>query len=826
MRHPLRFSVWLISVLFALGLLAWSNAPRWRHAQFVAALGDQPSGATANARPRLVVPEHINESYQWLLQTRQMFERHELRVRHIDYENAPFGRDVATASPYRWWLGLLAWTEHQLKGVPIEQAIERAALLSDPLLQALLLVATAALVGWQFGSIAGTFVALMMALLFPFSAAFLPATPDDAGLIATMSLWSVLLLAVGLSHASRTFTQRTGPKSETGGGSTDIAPAASQSETGATKSGRRWFMLAGVVGGVALWLSPGHEIPVLGGVALGAVLAAWFRRSATPGTAPAPLPWRAWAVAGAVTTLIAYLLEYFPDHLGGWQFRAMHPLHGLAWLGLGELLAQIAGWIESRRVTWSGGRAILFVGALLALAALPVGMWKLHDVGFLHAELWDLRLTKLPGSPVQPSFGAWLRQNPDSLAVTAVLLPWLMLLPVLGFTLRASTPVPTRTLLAIALGAFMCSAPFALRQIAWFTAVNALLIPLGVGLVLATTGDAARWMWTAGVAILCLPGVFIGAPRRALENPDAPTQPEVFALIERDMAAWLALHAPGGHAVFVAPPSETTALSYYGGGDGIATLSWQNKDGLEAAVRILSASTPEEAKALIDRRHITHIIMPSWDPYLDVYARMGMGQLDGTFINRLHQWKVPTWLRPVPYVLPVIHGFEQQAVTLFEVVDEQSDPIALSRTAEYFLELGRLPEAAGVGQLLRRYPADMNAWIARAEVEAATGDEAALAKSMNVLLPYANAKRDRSLPWDLRVGLAVLLARTKHVDQAKAQVQRCVNEANEARLRALATGSLYRLLVLSRAYNLPLKDAALHELALQLLPADARKRLE
>lgn len=772
------------------------------------------------------MPEHINESYQWLLQTRQMFDRHEWRVRHIDYENAPFGRDVATASPYRWWLGLLAWGDHQLTGVPIERAIERAALLSDPLLQGLLLVATATLVAWQFGAAAGALVALAMALLFPFSAAFLPAAPDDAGLIATMSLWSVLLLAAGLSRDSRRPDERTAPTGASERDRAVLPPGVGGAEPGRPLSERRWFILAGVVGGVALWLSPGHEIPVLAGVALGAVLAAWFRRGATPEAGPAPLPWRAWAVAGAVTTLIAYLLEYFPDHLGAWQFRAVHPLHGLAWLGLGELLAQLTGWIESRRVTWTGRRVILGVGALLALAALPVGMWKLHDVGFLHAELWDFRLTKLPGSPVQPSFGAWLRQNPDSLAVTAVLLPWLMLVPVIGFMLRARTPTATRTLLAVALGAFVCSAPFAIRQIAWFTAVNALLIPLGIGLVLATAANAARWLWTAGLAILCIPGVFVAAPRRVLEPPEAPTQPEVFALLERDMAAWLALHAPGGQAVFVAPPSETTALSYYGGGNGIATLSWQNKDGLEAAVRILSASTPEEAKALIERRHITHIIMPSWDPYLDVYARMGMGQLDGTFINRLHQWKVPTWLRPVPYVLPVIHGFEQQAVTLFEVVDEQSDPIALSRTAEYFLELGRLPEAAGVGQLLRRYPADMNAWIARAEVEAATGDEAALAKSMNVLLPYVNAKRDRALPWDLRVGLAVLLARTKHVDQAKAQVQRCVNEANEARLRALATGSLYRLLVLSRAYSLPLKDPALHDVALQLLPAEARSRLE
>jgi hypothetical protein len=202
-----------------------------------------------------------------------------------------------------------------------------------------------------------------------------------------------------------------------------------------------------------------------------------------------------------------------------------------------------------------------------------------------------------------------------------------------------------------------------------------------------------------------------------------------------------------------------------------------------------------------------------------------MGQLDGTFLNRLHQWRVPTWLRPVPYALPVIHGLEQQSVTLFEFVEEQSDPIALSRTAEYFIELGRLEQATSIGQHLRRYPADMNAWIARAEVETATGDDAALAKSLNVLLPYLSAKRDRSLPWDLRVGLAVVLARSKHTEQARQQIQRCVTDVNEARLRSLPTGALYRLLVLCRAYDISITDPKLHELALALLPAEARGRI-
>jgi hypothetical protein len=94
-----------------------------------------------------------------------------------------------------------------------------------------------------------------------------------------------------------------------------------------------------------------------------------------------------------------------------------------------------------------------------------------------------------------------------------------------------------------------------------------------------------------------------------------------------------------------------------------------------------------------------------------------------------------------------------------------------------------------------------------------------------VLLPYLQAKRDRALPWDLRIGLAVVLTRTKHPDLAKQQIQRCVTDATEQRIRSLPTAALYRLLVLARVYDAPIKDAKLAELARSLLPPEARARL-
>jgi hypothetical protein len=314
-------------------------------------------------------------------------------------------------------------------------------------------------------------------------------------------------------------------------------------------------------------------------------------------------------------------------------------------------------------------------------------------------------------------------------------------------------------------------------------------------------------------------------PRQQTGIESGVNQAEFYGLIERDLARWLALHAGAKDPVVLAPHNETVTLYYYGGLRGLATLGWENRDGLGAAVRIVSASTPEEAKELIERRKITHIVMPSWDSYLDLYARIGMGKLDGTFLNNLDNWKLPPWLRPVPYQLPAIPGFEGQAVTILEVVEDQDDAAALSRVAEYFVEMNRPEVAASVAQALRRFPADLGALVARAQVELARGEMENFTRTVELLRPRLSVTATRHLPWDRRVSLAVVLARGKNMDAAREQVQRCLADVDEAKLRSLTTLSLYRLQVLEKAFGLAIADPRLQELSRNLLPADLRGRL-
>jgi hypothetical protein len=175
--------------------------------------------------------------------------------------------------------------------------------------------------------------------------------------------------------------------------------------------------------------------------------------------------------------------------------------------------------------------------------------------------------------------------------------------------------------------------------------------------------------------------------------------------------------------------------------------------------------------------------------------------------------------------MPVDGGLQGQSVVVLQVVDPQSPAAAAGRLAEYLVETGDLEGAAAASERLRRFPGDVGALAARAQVLSARGDAAALAPTMQDLLARLSSKGDRYLPWDRRVSLAVVLARAQQFDLSREQVRRCVADASEARLRSLSTGSLFDLLVLSRSFRVEFADPGLRDLALDLLPGDLRSRL-
>jgi hypothetical protein len=805
---------YLIVSSAALAFLVWINAARIERLDAISALGgwsdrstDAPTAA-ASTPPHeeigngLIVPEHLIPSYHWLAQTQQMLQRHDWRIRRIDYENAPRGRDVYSPSPYRWWLGVIAWTDHALTGRAAARCVEQAARWTDPLLHVLFLLGGALLVGRRFGAIPATVFSIGCVGLYPFATIFLPGAPDDYGLSLICAVASVLLLPVGVRSAADSSAHDRSP--------------------------RLWFILAGVAGGLGLWLKVSLEVPVLIGVSVGGLLAAFSHRRAdprSPDLQPAELPWRAWAWSGALTSLAAYLLEYAPSYLGGWHLTTIHPLHSLAWLGAGELLTQANACVQVEAFRPRLPQLAKLAVALVAVAALPVAAWKMQGAESFPPDPAALRLSRLPDSAIAQDFGHWIVREAGTLPVVATVLPLALLVGAGWIFFRPPLNRLERIRLSIACGPVAVALIFATRQLIWWNALDGLLLVL---LVVATASWADAFLRRAlgfvGAIIACLlPGWWLVA-RSSLRASAAPTQSEVYALVERDLAAYLAARTEPS-AVILAPPNESTALCYYSGFRGIGSLSLENKDGVSAAVRILSASTAQEAKELIDQRGITHLVLLSWDSYFDDYARSGTGQIEGTFRQLLQFSTLPPWLRPVPYHLPTIAGFEGHSVVVFEVVDEQDDATAESRLAEYFLELGEVDQANAVSQTLRRFPGDLVAWVARAEVELARQDNAGVERSLKFIEARLAGRNAPVLPWDVRVGLAVVLAKTKQTALAAQQVKLCVDTADEKKVRALSTGALYRLLVLTRGFDLPL-DPQIRQQAITLLPADLRERLK
>jgi hypothetical protein len=626
--------------------------------------------------------------------------------------------------------------------------------------------------------VAGAFAALGSAVLFAHVQVFSPGQTNEHGLFLATTLASLLLLLSGWRASNESVA-------------------------------RRWLAAAGLVGGLGLWVDAGGGLVVIAAVLVGGLSASWLAARA-PIPDVRPLPWRAWAAGGAIIAIAGWLIDGLPGGALGVGPGRNHPLLVLAWLGAAEVLVRVPALLRGKasRREWSW----LAVGACALLA--PLG-WLYYrgsglDFGPNHPALAGRG--SLPG---------WFRNDGLSGAVIAALLP-VLVLPAAGLLLRGRTP--WRQPLAFALGAAGVTLLVAIFQLRWWGLADTLFISLLAMVAAAATTDGLAALGVrAGLGFLLLPAFGVAWPRPA--STDNLTPSEARALVERDLAQWLAMRTEPGTIAF-APPSLSGSLCYYGGLRVVASPYAGNQDGLALAARIAGTPSTDEAQALIQRRGIQYIVLPFWDDSLERLAQAGSPTPERSLVALLRQWLPPRWLRPVAYQLPVIPGLEQDSLAVFEVVEPQENAIALSRLAEYFIETNRLPLAAEVADALEKsFAADAGAMIARAKVALARGDGRALARVMPELLPAVADGRDEDLSWERRANLALVLVQTKHPDLARAQLEFCLLEADAERLRSLGPVSLFRLLSFARNQHLKFADPELQAFALGLLPAEFQAQL-
>jgi len=257
----------------------------------------------------------------------------------------------------------------------------------------------------------------------------------------------------------------------------------------------------------------------------------------------------------------------------------------------------------------------------------------------------------------------------------------------------------------------------------------------------------------------------------------------------------------------------------------------ENEEGFLGAVRIAKAGTLEEAVALVQKRQITQIVLPSSNRFLDDFIGLETEAGDGghlpvdSFLYSLRHWVLPPWLQPMAYPIPKSMRERGEFVTVFSVVEDQDESVAIARLAEYFAENAMRDRAAEVLEKLNQYPGDPGVLAALAQVQVTLGDKTGLDASLAAIESLLPAVADMGLAWDRRLSLALFLVQAHRNDQARQIFASCLAELDETKLRALSLPALVRFLTLAKLFNLPIPDPHLKTLAVALLPPQLRSRI-
>ncbi|HVU35576.1 MAG TPA: hypothetical protein VHE61_19205 [Opitutaceae bacterium] len=797
--------LWWLALLAGLAVLAVATR---RRIDRVDALTNSPTWSTdAPRRDRasatgftggqrtLIVPGEHTPSYAWIMEAQQAASEGRWRLRRVSYDAPPKGREISRTAPYRWWLTTVGWLRGAATGDSLGYSIERGALIADPLLLALLLVAGTLYSARYFGPFAAGGFALGCVALFPLAANFQPGAPDPHALAWVLALASVLPLL-------------TPPR-------------------GDDRARRRQFVLAGIMGGLGFWNEATSQAPVLLAVFLGAIGCELMADKGTPGSTR---PWRAWALAGAVTTLAASAFEFAPHF--SWSLGAVNPVQAVAWWGLGELLTGVATWRTQGREGLARRSLARVIAGGIAAAAWPVVGIASHSGALRAADFYALQLANLPNGIMAPSLGVWLRRPGEVAAKWATLLPAVLGIVVLVRLTLGKITREERGRLLLAVVTMAVAGFLACLQLRWWNLFDVLAL---AGLAALLAGDdtgPARWK-RCGVLLVFVPGLFAAFPA-AVDGQDGSgiTPPDAQSLVTRDFSYWLAKRAGDEPQILYSTPIFSSAAAYYGGFGVIVSSDEENQTGYLAAVRIANAGSLDEASVLLQSRGVTRVVLPAWDSTLAQLIRKtrhlpeNQPLPDDAFVAALMRWESPVWMRPLDYRVPASTGLQDFGLTAYALQAPVDPDLFLSRLADFFIERGMLPAAQSVSDSLKSYPRSIVALGARANVALARREDSLVTTTVEALIPYLSRIAARHLPADRRISLATLLYRTHHDDLARQQLTTCLQTLEPAMLRTLTPNALGELFGLTRALNVPITDPKIQTAALGLLPPGVRAGLE
>jgi hypothetical protein len=730
---------------------------------------------------RLVVPGRNPETQQVIRQA----EDADWLQRRIEWDNPPEGRQTYQTAPTRWALQAVASVEGALADAPRAVLLEKAAMRFGLWVQAIIAVLLVAGLARGFGFWAAIVGGIAWLAFAPLVLAFAPGVVEARQL----SLGVAALGAAALASAVRA------------------------DEVGT-------WALAGVLAGVGLWIRADLFLPVV--VTQIAALAVAVRGTTQLGRL------RVFGRVAALVAVLAWAVEFLPHH-ASLRLESVHPLHAMLLFGLAEAASAFGAERRAVRV----GMAIAG-GAVALVWALTYALGPSESFAAI-----DPLIDRVAGMPAIQASGVMGLFSERAVLGLAFLTPLVLALAlVLRLWLEPSSRSRARLVGAVAT---VLLSGWCVWQIQLMPVLAAVLVPW---LAIFSGGEfvpeglsepkpaqvrlpAGPWAWSClGLfGLTAVLGLVVAKPARDDAGRPLANAADAESLVLRDVAHWLRARCAHDNPVILAPPDSAGTLGYFSAWRTVGNFLWENPEGTQGALRIASASSPDEAWELVNKREVSYLVFPAWDNSLEVllssaYRRTSIPPQ--SFLAALQRWEQPRWLRPLAYSAPQFLGLEDNSVVIFEVVEEQDEVTAACRLAEFLADTKRSDLAASLAVHLEAQATDLGAHVARAYVAMAANNPAGFRDAMASVPSLIEAGADGALPWDRRASLLVVLAQAQLIDLAKGQLSQLVGTATEADLRSLAPNQLLRLVVLSRRAGVPFKDQALEALALRLLPPSVR----
>lgn len=620
-RHP-SMLVGILGLLLLsvhIGFFAWHTD---RSARAFDSRGVPPNTISGLTEPRFFID---NDAYAWMAHTRDLMASGDWRIRHTFMDNAPYGRDMHWSHLLIWTLRGMATAIMAFTGWPAARAVELAGVWVMPLFQFLFLSLAFVVLNRKLGWIpAGLFCGLVLTL-DGLSAGFYPLHPDHHGLQLCATLFSFICLQLGGMGWAQSKTPN---------------PSASPNMTFRSfvlptfPEARRWFIAAGVFGGLALWLGATVWLFALAVIALAALVAtpAFFHPAGT-GIRYVPALWRWWAGSGILAGACFYLLEYAP-HSFAMRLEVNHPLYWLCWLGVAEGLRfagkgnSICFWKNRRPSDW-----ILAAIGVLAASTLP--LLVLFGPADWH-QMNNLLLQRLHAGFIDEFHSGWpaIRAQPISYFVSRMgILPAMAIAWLMTRARSKSHPAPTEAPLRSAFafsGLFFLLTLFQMRW-GYFLAGGLLWFGILFLVQLAESAPNRRWLaYLAAAALLANVMVAAGIRLRS-ENAAATAEriPPAWAhasLTKRIVLQW-GLAAGTNQWRMVGMAADAPALYYFSGIQAVASLYWENAAGWQAESDFFAdAPSAELALRITRERGLTHALVPAKDGFAQLYFKIKHGR--------------------------------------------------------------------------------------------------------------------------------------------------------------------------------------------------------